>query len=75
MLTEAKPHIPSELYEDIQEQKDEVEASTRVMTTSSNLLLLNVEDILGYAQLQAGRFVKVIRKINIKKVVNEIMSI
>ena len=55
--------------------QEEVEASTRVMTTSSNLLLLNVEDILGYAQLQAGRFVKVIRKINIKNVVNDIMSI
>ena len=75
MLTEAKPHIPGELYEEIIEQKEEIDSSTKVMTTSSNLLLLNVEDILGYAQLQAGRFVKVIRKINIKKVVNEIMSI
>jgi len=75
MLMEAKPHIPEELYEEIIEQKEEVDSSTKVMTTSSNLLLLNVEDILGYAQLKAGRFVKVIRKINIKKVVNEIMSI
>ena len=49
MLTQAKPHIPPDLYEDIIEQQDEVDASTRVMTTSSNLLLLNVEDILGYA--------------------------
>lgn len=75
LLGQAKPHMPEELYDDFVEQQEEVDASTKVMTTSSNLLLLNVEDILGYAQLQAGRFVKVIKKFSIKKTVNEIMSI
>lgn len=45
------------------------------MTSSSNLLLLNVEDILGFAQLKAGKFVKSIVKFNIKRVVDEIVSI
>lgn len=45
------------------------------MTSSSNLLLLNVEDILGFAQLKAGKFVKNIKKFNIKRAVEDIVSI
>lgn len=75
MFQQAKLNIQEDLYAEIMETQDEVDNSTRIMTSSSNLLLLNVEDILGYAQLQAGRFVKVIRKINIRSVVQEIMSI
>ena len=75
MLKDVKPDISEEQWLEIMENEEEVEASTKIMTTSSNLLLLNVEDILGYAQLQAGRFVKVIKKMNVKKMVNEIVSI
>ena len=75
MIKDAKKQIDPEIYEELMDNQDEARQSTKIMTTSSNLLLLNVEDILGYAQLQAGRFVKVIRKINIKNVVSEIMSI
>jgi signal transduction histidine kinase len=39
------------------------------------LLLLNVEDILGFAQLKAGKFYKDIKKFNIKRAVQEIISI
>ena len=49
MLNDAKPQIQEELFEEIMESQEEVESSTRIMTSSSNLLLLNVEDILGYA--------------------------
>jgi hypothetical protein len=35
---------------------DEMRSSVNVMSSSSSLLLLNVEDILGYAQLKAGKF-------------------
>jgi len=45
------------------------------MTSSSNLLLLNVEDILGFAQLKAGKFVKVLKKFSIMRAVDEIVSI
>ena len=75
MLKDVKPDISEEQWLEIMENEEEVEASTKIMTTSSNLLLLNVEDILGYAQLQAGRFVQVIKKMNVKKMVNEIVSI
>ncbi len=45
------------------------------MSSSSNLLLLNVEDILGFAQLRAGKFFKVIKPFNIYRAVNEIVEI
>ena len=45
------------------------------MQSSSNLLLLNVEDILGYAQLKAGKFVKDIKMFSIRQAVEEIVSI
>ena len=46
-----------------------------IQTSSSNLLLLNVEDILGFAQLKAGKFIKIIKKFNVKRAIDEIISI
>lgn len=37
--------------------------------------MLNVEDILGFAQLKAGKFTKIIKKFNIKRCIEEIISI
>ena len=36
---------------------------------------MNVEDILGYAQINAGKFVKTLKKFNIKKAVDDIIAI
>ena len=36
---------------------------------------MNVEDILGYALLKAGKFNKNIQKFNIKRTIEEIVSI
>ena len=36
---------------------------------------MNVEDILGYAQLKAGKFKKDIKRFNIKRAVEEVVSI
>jgi hypothetical protein len=36
---------------------------------------MNVEDILGYAQIKANKFNKIIKKINIKKSVEDIIQI
>ena len=38
-------------------------------------MLLNVEDILGYAQLKAGKFRKDLKKFNICRAIEEIISI
>jgi two-component system, sensor histidine kinase and response regulator len=38
-------------------------------------LLLNVEDILGFAQLKAGKFTKIIKRFSIKRCIEEIISI
>ena len=54
---------------------EQVSKGNEIQTSSSSLLLLNVEDILGYAQLKAGKFVKNIKKFNIKRAVEEIVSI
>lgn len=53
----------------------EMVQSVSVMSSSSQLLLMNVEDILGYAQLQAGKFVKQIRQFNVKRAIQDIISI
>jgi hypothetical protein len=47
----------------------------QIQTSSSSLLLLNVEDILGFAQLKAGKFVKIIKKFSIKRAIEDIVSI
>ena len=43
--------------------------------SSSNLLLVNVEDILGFAQIKAGKFSKIIKKFNIRRCIQEIIDI
>lgn len=46
-----------------------------ISTASSNLLLMNVQDILDYAQLKAGKFIKDIKQFSIKRAVDDIRSI
>ena len=46
-----------------------------VQTSSSKMLLLNVEDILGYALIQNGRFQKNCRSFSIKRAVQDIIDI
>jgi hypothetical protein len=41
--------VPIQIYDSLKEVKNEIGHGIKVMTSSSNLLLLNVEDILGYA--------------------------
>ena len=67
--------LSKKLYAELEEVYNEISGSVSVMQSSSSLLLLNVEDILGYAQLKAGKFVKDIRTFNIKRAVEEIVSI
>lgn len=43
----------------------------RQLSSSSNLLLLNVEDILGFAQIKAGKFYKNIQRFHIKRLVED----
>lgn len=45
----------------------------KIQMSSSQLLLLNVEDILGFAQLKAGKFIKIIKKFNIKRCIDDIV--
>jgi hypothetical protein len=65
--------VQTSIFSKIFEIYTEITQSSRTMTTSSNLLLLNVEDILGFAQLKAGRFNKIIKKFSIKRAVEDIV--
>jgi len=67
--------ICSSLSDELYNVLEEVTKSNSVMTSSSNLLLLNVEDILGFAQIKAGKFVKIVKKFNIKRAIDEIVGI
>ena len=52
-----------------------MEESTNIMITSSNLLQFHVEDILGLAQIKAGKFQKNEEMINIERTVQEVVKI
>ena len=52
-----------------------IKKGNEIQNASSSMLLLNVEDILGFAQIKAGKFSKVEKKFNIKRCIEEIISI
>jgi len=37
--------------------------------------MMNVEDILGFAQFKSGKFIKNIKQFNLRKMINDVMSI
>lgn len=55
--------------------QQQIAKGNQIQTSSSNLLLLNVEDILGFAQLKANKFVKIYKRFNIKRCIEEIQAI
>lgn len=58
--------IATDQFDDIMEIFQEFERSIITQKSSSMLLLMNVEDILGFAQIKAGAFSKIVRPFNIK---------
>ena len=67
--------LSNSVFSKLEEVYTEISKSVSIMSSSSNLLLLNVEDILGFAQIKAGRFVKDVKKFNIKRAIEEIVAI
>jgi len=57
------------------EMYEEFTKSITVQESSSSLLLMNVEDILGYAQLKAGKFNKIIKRFNIRRLIDDTINI
>ena len=56
--------LNTRILQELQHIYQQVQKGNIISTASSNLLLLNVEDILGYAQLKAGKFTKNIKTFN-----------
>ena len=54
--------ISDSLFQQFEAIQAQMSKGNEIQTSSSNLLLLNVEDILGFAQLKAGKFIKIIKK-------------
>lgn len=53
----------------------EYQEDTQIMHSSTKLLLYQVEDILGLAQIQTGKFSKILNEFNIMEAVREIISV
>lgn len=70
-----KNSMTDNLFQQFDTIQAQMSKGNDIQTSSSNLLLLNVEDILGFAQLKAGKFIKIIKKFNIKRAIEEIISI
>jgi signal transduction histidine kinase len=75
LITTYSEYIDPQVHEKLNEIHDHVFKGNEIQTSSSNLLLLNVEDILGFAQLKAGKFTKIIKRFNIKRCIEDIISI
>lgn len=75
MINNIKSSIPDAVFDALKDIYQELCKSVKIMTASSNMLLMHVEDILGYAQLKAGKFTKDIHNFNIRQAVAEIVSI
>lgn len=54
---------------------EEIQQSNHVQVISSNLLLFQVEDILGLAQIKSGSFRKTTQKFDIKEAIEEVVEI
>lgn len=65
--------ISKEIGEEIDDFIDEFQNSIKVQQSSSSLLLMNVEDILGYAQIKANKFNKIIKTFNLRRAVEDIV--
>jgi signal transduction histidine kinase len=74
-MTNYSNYIDPQLLEQLKLIHAQMFKGNEIQTSSSNLLLLNVEDILGFAQLKAGKFTKTIKKFSIKRCIEEIISI
>ena len=55
--------------------QEKISRSIGIMKTSSQLLLFNVEDILGIAQIRANKFQKNITEFNVGKCLDDIVGI
>jgi hypothetical protein len=67
--------IDETVYKNLIHMQQQIAKGNSIQTSSSNMLLLNVEDILGFAQLKANKFVKIYKRFSIKRAIEDIQSI
>ena len=54
---------------------DMIQTSNNIQESSSNMMSFLVDDLLDFAQLNAGKFRKVVKKFDLKDAINEVVSI
>jgi len=74
-LQQELPNISQALFENLIESIAQIESSITVQNSASNMLLMNVEDILVFAQLKAGKFTKQIARFNIQESIKDVISL
>jgi signal transduction histidine kinase len=52
-----------------------IEASAKIQESSSNMMSFLVDDLLDFAQLNAGKFRKVIKSFDLAETINEVVNI
>jgi len=52
---------------------DMISTSNKIQESSSNMMAFLVDDLLDFAQLNAGKFRKVMKKFDFKEAVDEIV--
>lgn len=67
--------LSKEELEELTELKDTMIKSNDITNSSSQMLLFNVEDILGIAQMRVNKFIKNCQEFDIIKAVQEVVSI
>ena len=63
--------VNPEIQEELTEIHQEISNNIDIQQSSSSLLLVNLEDILGYAQTKATKFSKMTKQFNIKRAIEE----
>ena len=52
-----------------------IDSSNKIQESSSNMMAFLVDDLLDFAQLNAGKFRKTVKKFDLKEAIEEIISI
>ena len=75
LMSTCQQMMPPDIFSQTVDVIQKLMRGNKVQKSSSELLMLNVEDILGYAQIKNNRFTKHLKPFNIKRSVQDIMEI
>lgn len=75
LFAKIRNRMTAQEAEEADEIQEVIKKSNETQKTSSQLLLFNVEDILGIAQIRAAKFTKIIKSFDLEKALREVISV